>query len=279
MTPVEYLRQTEKKRFKDLYAFLSFPSVSAKSEHKKDIQACAVWLRDHLKKIGFKARTMPTGGNPVVYAEYVAGRNLPTVLYYGHYDVQPPEPLELWKSPPFKPEIRGGYIYARGACDDKGQTFAHIKGLEAILKTTGTLPVNVKFLIEGEEETHSANLPKFIRKNKKLLKADVIAISDTAQFSRDLPGVTFGLRGIASVEVFVYGPNKDLHSGGFGGAVANPVNVLCAMVGQLHDKKGKVAIPGFYKDVKPISAWERRQFKRLPYSETKYKAALGVKAL
>jgi len=279
MTAAQYLKKTEKQRFKDLFTFLSFPSVSAKSEHKKDIKACAEWLRDHMKAIGFKARTMPTGGHPVVYAEYTVDKKLPTVLYYGHYDVQPPEPLELWKSPPFKPQIRSGYIYARGSCDDKGQTFAHVKGLEAILKTTGTLPVNVKFLIEGEEETHSANLPRFIRKNKKMFKADVIVVSDTSQFAKDLPGVTFGLRGIASVEVFVYGPDKDLHSGGFGGAVGNPVNILCQMVGQLHDKNGKVAIPGFYKDVAPISAWVRRQFKRLPYSEAKYKKSVGVAAL
>lgn len=279
MTPFEYLNQTEKKRIQELFSFLSFPSVSAKSEHKKDVAECAQWLNDHLKEIGFKSKIMPTGGHPVVYAEYKADKKVPTVLYYGHYDVQPPEPLDLWESPPFKPEIRGGYIYARGACDDKGQTFAQIKGLEAVLKATGSLPINVKLLIEGEEEAASANLPKFIRKNKKMLKADIVVVSDTAQFSKNLPAVTFGLRGIVFVEVFVYGPNRDVHSGGFGGAIANPINVLCAMVGQLHDKNGRITIPGFYKDVRPISKWEKAQFKKLPYSEAKYKKSLGIPAL
>ncbi len=263
----------------DLFRFLSFPSVSAKSEHKGDVTACADWLKKHLATIGFKARTYPTGGHPVVYAEYMADKAAPTILYYGHYDVQPPEPLGLWKSPPFKPQIRGGYIYARGACDDKGQTFAQIKGLEAVIKANGTLPINAKLLIEGEEETAAGNLPAFIRKNKKMLKAEVVVVSDTSQFGKDLPAVTFGLRGIASVEVFVYGPNRDVHSGGFGGAIANPVNVLCWMVGQLHDKNGRITIPGFYKCVKPVTRWERAQFRKLPYSEAAYKKLLGVPAL
>ncbi len=279
MTPFEYLEQTEKQRMDELFQFLSFPSVSAKSEHKPDIEACAGWLNDHLKKIGFTSGIMPTKGNPVVYAEYISDKNAPTVLYYGHYDVQPPEPLDLWQSPPFEPQIREGYIYARGASDDKGQTFAHIKGLEALLKATGSPPINVKFLIEGEEESTSKNLPVFIRNNKQMLKADIAVISDTSQFSKDLPAVTFGLRGIAFVEVFVYGPDRDVHSGGFGGAIANPINVLCAMVGKLHDKNGRITIPGFYKNVKPISKWEKGQFKKLPYSEAKYKKALGIPAL
>ncbi|RKX29511.1 MAG: peptidase M20, partial [Candidatus Zixiibacteriota bacterium] len=235
MTPFAYLKKTEKKRMEDLFAFLKFPSISAKSENKKDVTACARWLNGHFKSIGFKSRVVGTKGNPIVYAEYLVDKKLPTVLYYGHYDVQPPEPLELWKSPPFKPEIRAGYIYARGATDDKGQTFAQIKGLEAVIKATGTLPINVKFVVEGEEETHSVNLPKFIRQNKKLLKSDIVVVSDTAQFNKQLPAVTYGLRGIASVELFVYGPNRDVHSGSFGGAIANPVNILCSMVGQLHD--------------------------------------------
>jgi len=279
MTPFQYLKQTEKRRRRELFKLLSFPSVSAKSEHKKDVVACARWLSNHLKEIGFKSKVMPTGGHPVVYAEYKVDKKAPTVLYYGHYDVQPPEPLDLWKSPPFNPEIRNGYIYARGACDDKGQTFAQIKGLQAVLETTGSLPVNVKMLIEGEEEAASENLPVFIKKNKKMFKADIAVISDTAQFNKKLPAVTFGLRGIAFVEVLVYGPNRDVHSGGFGGAIANPINILCAMVGQLHDKDGRVAIPGFYKQVKPISKWEKQQFKKLPYSEVAYKKSLGVRAL
>ncbi|UCD63249.1 MAG: dipeptidase [Candidatus Zixiibacteriota bacterium] len=279
MTPFEYLRGAEKKRMGELFEFLSFPSVSAKSEHKKDMKACADWLRNHLSSIGFKTRVYPTGGHPVVFAELASDPSAPTVLYYGHYDVQPVEPLELWKSAPFKPQVRGGYIYARGVCDDKGQTFCHIKGLESVIKTGGTLPINVKLLIEGEEEVASENLPAFIKKNRALLKADVAVVSDTTQFGKNLPGVTFGLRGLAFVEVTVTGPNRDLHSGAFGGAVANPVNILAAMIASLHDKNGRVTIPGFYQHVKPISKWEKQQFKKLPFSEAAYKKAVGVPAL
>ncbi|RKX19814.1 MAG: dipeptidase [Candidatus Zixiibacteriota bacterium] len=279
MNSKEYLKKNEKKRMRELYEFLKFPSVSANPVHKKDIKDCAEWVKNHFKNIGFKTKTYPTKGHPVVYAEYMVDKKLPTVLYYGHYDVQPPEPLNLWKSEPFKPEIRAGYIYARGASDDKGQTFAHIKGLESIIKTTGTLPINVKFLIEGEEETASENLPVFIKKNKKMLKADIVVISDTSQFNKTLPAVTFGLRGLAFVEVFAYGPNRDVHSGSYGGAIANPVNILCSLIGQLHDKNGKIAVPGFYKDVKNIGKWEKAQFKKLPYNEKLYKKGLGVNSL
>ncbi len=277
--PLTLLKKNEDKNLKELIKLLSFPSVSAKSEHKKDLKDCANWIKDHLKSIGFKAKVYPTGGHPLVYAEYLVDPKLPTVLYYGHYDVQPPEPLELWESSPFKADIRKGYIYARGATDDKGQTWCHVKGLEAVIKKTGTLPINVKFIIEGEEEVHSANLPAWLKKNKKMLKSDIAVVSDTAQFSKTLPAVTFGLRGIASVEVFVYGPDRDVHSGSFGGAIANPVNVLCQMVGQLHDKNRKIAIPGFYKKVKNMTKWEKAKFKELPYNETAYKKSLKIQAL
>jgi acetylornithine deacetylase/succinyl-diaminopimelate desuccinylase-like protein len=279
MTPLEYLNQTEKQRLDELFAFLRFPSVSAKSEHQPDMIKCATWLCEHLRAIGFKADVLPTGGHPLVYGEYMVAPKLPTVLYYGHYDVQPPEPFELWKTPPFEPRLDGGYIWARGSADNKGQLFAHVKGLEAAAKANGTLPVNVKVLFEGEEEVHSAHLPAWIRKNKKMLKADIAVVSDTAMFSPTLPAVTFGLRGIASCEVFVYGPNKDVHSGSFGGAIANPANVLARLVSQLHDKDGKVAIPGFYKDVKPLTKWERAQFKKLPFNEKAYVKELGVAGL
>jgi acetylornithine deacetylase/succinyl-diaminopimelate desuccinylase-like protein len=279
MTPQAYLKKTQAKRTQELFQFLTFPSVSAKSEHKQDIAACATWLVKHLNGIGFKAKIQPTGGHPVVYGEYKVDDRIPTVLYYGHYDVQPPEPLDLWKSPPFRPEVRSGQIYARGASDDKGQVFAHIKGLEAIIKATGTLPVNVKLLIEGEEEVASANLPKFIRTNRKMLKADIVVVSDTSQFNKTTPAVTFGLRGIAAAELYVHGPNRDVHSGTYGGAIANPVNVLCELVAQLHDRNNKVAIPGFYKQVKPISKFEKNQFRRLPFKESDYKRSLGVSAL
>ncbi len=277
--PLLLLKKNEEKNLKELIKLLSFPSVSAKSEHKKDLKSCAGWLKDHLSAIGFKSRVYPTGGHPLVYAEYLVDSKLPTVLYYGHYDVQPPEPLELWKSAPFKADIRDGYIYARGATDDKGQVWCHIKGLEAVIKKTGTLPINVKFIIEGEEEVHSANLPMWLQKNKKMLKSDIAVVSDTAQFSKTLPAVTFGLRGIASCEVFVYGPDRDVHSGSYGGAIANPINVLCQMVGQLHDKNGKIAIPGFYKKVKAMTKWEKAKFKKLPYNEAAYKKSLKLKAL
>ncbi|RKX25399.1 MAG: dipeptidase [Candidatus Zixiibacteriota bacterium] len=279
MTPFDYLKKTKKKRMDELFTLLRFASVSAKSEHKKDVKACAVWVLDHLKKIGFKTELHATKGHPVVYAEYMVDKKLPTVLYYGHYDVQPPEPYELWKTEPFQPVIRSGYICARGATDDKGQLFTHVKGLEAIIKSTGTLPINVKMIVEGEEEVHSTNLPVFLRKNKKKLKADIAVISDSGQFSKTLPAVTFGLRGIASVEVFVYGPNRDVHSGSFGGAIANPVNVLCDMISRLHDKSGKITIPGFYQRAKKVSAWEKKQFKKLPFTQKAYMKGLNVSAL
>jgi acetylornithine deacetylase/succinyl-diaminopimelate desuccinylase-like protein len=279
MTPFEYLQSTEQQRMDELFKLLSFASVSAKTEHKPDLVACAQWLVDHLNGIGFKASVHETSGHPIVYAEYLVGKDAPTVVYYGHYDVQPPEPLDLWTSAPFHPQIREGYIYARGAADDKGQLFTHVKGLEAVLKSTGTLPVNVKMIFEGEEEVHSVNLPLWIKKNKKMLQGDIVVVSDTAQFSKTLPAVTYGLRGIAAAELFVYGPDRDVHSGTFGGAIANPVNILCSLVAQLHDKNGKVTIPGFYKDVKPLTKWERAQFKKLPYNEAAYKKSLHLSAL
>ncbi len=280
MTPLEYLQQTQAKRMEELFEFLRFPSVSAKSEHKADLQRCAEWLRKHFQDLGLSSSLFPTSGNPIVYAEYLVGPQRPTILYYGHYDVQPPEPLELWASPPFEPVVRDGCIYARGSSDDKGQTFTHLKGIEAILKAEGTLPVNVKFLIEGQEEGGSPeDLSRFIQKEKKRLQADIVVVSDTSQFSKDLPAVTFGLRGIASVEIFAYGPNRDLHSGTFGGAIGNPVNLLCEMIGRLHDKNGRILVPGFYQDCRLPGKWEREQFRRLPYREANYRKELGVKAL
>ncbi len=278
MTPFDYLKQTEKQRMDELFEFLRFPSVSAQPAHKDDLVACAKWLEAHLNKIGFATKIYPTGGHPLVYGEYMVDKKLPTVLYYGHYDVQPPEPFDLWKSQPFEPEVRNGYMYARGSADDKGQVFAHIKGLEAVIKATGTLPVNVKLMIEGEEEIASENLPRFLKKNKKLLKADICVVSDTAMFDKTTPAVTFGLRGLAFVEVWVHGPSRDVHSGSYGGAIANPINQLCDMIGKLHDKNNKIAIPGFYKDVKPMTKWERKQFKKLPYNEKAYAKSAGVPA-
>lgn len=279
MTPYQFLQKNKKKRMDDLFTFLKIPSVSAKSEHKKDLASCANWVRDEFKKIGFKTKVYPTKGHPIVYAEYLVDPKLPTALYYGHYDVQPAEPFNLWKSPPFKPVIRAGNIVARGSADDKGQVFCHMKGLEAILKSDGTLPINVKFLVEGEEEIASENLPAFIKKNKKMLKADIVVVSDSSMYDKNTPAVTYGLRGIAPCELFVYGPNKDLHSGSYGGAVANPINILCQIVGQLHDKNGKIAVPGFYSEVKPVTAFDKAQVKKVPFSEKEYKKEVGVDAL
>lgn len=276
MTAFDYLGSTEQQRLDDLKTFLAFPSVSAKSEHAGDVAECARWLADYLRRIGFQVQVYQTKKHPIVYAEYISGPKAPTVFYYGHYDVQPPEPLALWTTPPFKAEVRDGYIYARGAADDKGQTFAHIKGLEALLRTGSALPINVKFLIEGEEEIGSLNLVQFLTEHKEKLDADVAVVSDTAQFNKDLPAITYGLRGLAAFEITVYGPSRDVHSGTFGGAIPNPVTVLCQMVAQLHDKKGKVAVPGFYKDVKTLSKFEKTQYKRLPFNAAKYKKSLGV---
>ncbi len=279
MIPKEFLDAKKQNRLDDLFHFLRFPSVSAKSEHKKDILACAEWLAAHLNKIGIKSRIMPTGGHPVVYGEVISSPKKVTILYYGHYDVQPPEPLDLWKTTPFEPLVENGYIIARGATDDKGQLMTHVKAIEAYLATKTDLPVNVKFLIEGEEEAGSENLEKFIKNNAALLKADIVVISDSGQYGKNRPAVTYGLRGLAFVEVKVTGPNRDLHSGSFGGSIANPINVLARVISLLHDENGKVAIDGFYDDVLPLTDWERRQFAGLPFDENEYLSKTGARGL
>jgi len=279
MIPKEFLDAKKQNRLDDLFHFLRFPSVSAKSEHKKDILACAEWLAAHLNKIGIKSRIMPTGGHPVVYGEVISSPKKVTILYYGHYDVQPPEPLDLWKTTPFEPLVENGYIIARGATDDKGQLMTHVKAIEAYLATKTDLPVNVKFLIEGEEEAGSENLEKFIKNNAALLKADIVVISDSGQYGKNRPAVTYGLRGLAFVEVKVTGPNRDLHSGSFGGSIANPINVLAKVISLLHDENGKVAIDGFYDDVLPLTDWERRQFAGLPFDENEYLSKTGARGL
>ena len=201
MSAFEYLEQTKQGRMNDLFSFLRFPSVSAQSQHKDDVIACCNWLDQYLKNIGFATRIFPTKRHPVLYAEFIVSSKLPTILYYGHYDVQPPEPFELWESKPFEATIRDGYIYARGSVDDKGQVFAHVKGMESILKAGGQFPVNIKFIIEGEEEIGSPNLVDFLKENKAMLKADVAVVSDTAQFSNTMPAITMGLRGLAAAEL------------------------------------------------------------------------------
>lgn len=260
----------------ELFELLRIPSVSADSRHKDDVRKAAVYVLRKLQDAGVdKAELMETSGHPIVYAEKIIDPAKPTVLVYGHYDVQPPDPLALWNSPPFEPTVRDGKIYARGSCDDKGQFYMHIKALEIMVKH-GQVPCNIKFMIEGEEEVGSAHLGEFVKANKSKLKADVILISDTSLISLDQPSITAGLRGLSYMEVQVTGPNRDLHSGVYGGAIANPANVLCQMIASLHDENGKVKIPGFYDDVAELSTEERAALNRAPFNLDDYKKELGI---
>ncbi len=278
-----YIKKNKKRFLDELLEILKIPSVSADPKFKKDVAKTAKSVAAHLKKAGAdNVAVCETKGHPIVYGEKVIDKKLPTVLVYGHYDVQPADPIELWDSPPFKPVIKKtkihpqGAIFARGACDDKGQMFMHIKAFEAMMKENA-LPCNVKFLIEGEEEVGSVNLDTFCKLNKKRLEADVVLISDTSIISNKQPSITVGLRGLSYVEVEVTGPNKDLHSGVYGGAVGNPINVLSKMIASLHDKNGKITIPGFYNDIIPVSRKERNQMAKAPFSLAAYKKSLKVK--
>ena len=270
--------QTHKARFlSELFELLRIPSVSADSKHKEDLRKAAEFIKEKLLKAGVdKAELCETAGFPIVYGEKIIDKNLPTVLVYGHYDVQPADPLNLWLSPPFEPQIRDGKIFARGACDDKGQMYMHIKSLEMMLQTTG-LPCNVKFMIEGEEEVGSDNLGKFIAGNKEKLNADVILVSDTSIFSNEVPSICVGLRGLSYVEVEITGPNRDLHSGMYGGAVANPINILCEMIASLKDENNHITIPEFYKDIIELTESERAALNRAPFVIEDYKKALDIK--
>lgn len=271
-----YIEENQERFLNELFELIRIPSISAKSEHKEDMVKAAEQLKKSLLEAGVdKAAVMPTKGNPVVYAEKMIDPNAPTVIVYGHYDVMPAEPFELWKSPPFEPEIRDGKIWARGADDDKGQSFMHIKAFEYLVKTK-QLPCNVKFMIEGEEEVGSPNLGPWCEENKELLKGDIILVSDTGMIAPDIPSITTGLRGLSYWQVEVTGPNRDLHSGLFGGAVANPINVLCKMIAQMQDEKGKITIPGFYDDVMEVSAEERELLGRAPFNLEEYKAAIDI---
>lgn len=272
--------QANKQRFLDeLFELLRIPSVSTVSEHAPDLQRAAAFICEKLKQAGAdKAELCPTKRHPIVYAEKIIDPHLPTVLVYGHYDVQPADPLELWNSPPFEPVIKDGKIFARGACDDKGQMYMHVKAFEA-MTASGELPCNVKFIIEGEEETGSESLPTFIRQNADKLKADVVLISDTSMIANDIPSVTTGIRGIAYVQVEVSGPNRDLHSGTYGGGVVNPINALCSMIARLKDDKGRITIPGFYDKVLELSAKERAELAKAPFDLEAYQADLGVEAV
>lgn len=275
----EYQEQHKGRFLEELLALLRIPSISAKSEHKDDMLRCAEAMKQRLLEAGAdKAEIYPTDGHPLVYAEKIIDPAKPTVLVYGHYDVQPPDPLELWKSGPFEPDIRDGKIYARGSCDDKGQVYMHVKALETLVKT-GTLENNIKFCIEGEEEVGSPNLGKFVAAHKELLKADSILISDSAMISMENPSIDIGVRGLSYIEVEVTGPNRDLHSGVYGGAVANPITILAKMIASCHDENNHITIPGFYEDVVEATPEERKLMAAAPYDEQEYKDDLGVQEL
>jgi len=275
----DYQEKNKDRFLEELITLLRIPSVSARSEHKPDMQKCAGAVLQLLKDAGAdNAEIYPTEGHPIVYGERQIDPSKPTILVYGHYDVQPPDPLELWHSGPFDPLIKDGRIYARGSADDKGQVFMHVKAFETMVQT-GTLSCNVKFIIEGEEEIGSPNLGKFVEAHTALLKSDVVLISDTSMLSIEDPSIDVGLRGLSYIEVAVTGPNRDLHSGVYGGAVANPITILARMIASMHDVHNHITIPGFYDDVQELSTAERAELARAPFDEAAYKADLGITEL
>jgi acetylornithine deacetylase/succinyl-diaminopimelate desuccinylase-like protein len=278
---IEYINNSLPRFQEELSEFLAIPSISTAEEHKQDVQKCADWLQAHLERIGMqKVVQYPTKGHPIVYAEWLgAGEDKPTVLFYGHYDVQPVDPLNLWTNPPFEPTVRDGKIFARGATDDKGQVFLHIKCIEAWLAVRGNLPVNVKLLIEGEEEIGSMNLEPFVNENQELLSNSAVVISDTAMYQKGQPSIVVGLRGLCYMEVHVTGPNRDLHSGVYGGAVQNPVNALATIIAKLKDEFGRIQIPGFYDDVVELTLEERAEFTALGNNDSAMMNDLQVQEL
>jgi acetylornithine deacetylase/succinyl-diaminopimelate desuccinylase-like protein len=279
-TVIDFLNTNRERYINELKAWLAIPSVSALPEHAADMKRCADWTADEMRRIGLQnVRLIETPGNPVVYGDWLGAPGAPAILFYGHYDVQPVDPLELWTSPPFEATLRDDELFARGAVDDKGQVFMHFKAIEAHMKQAGRLPVNVKFIVEGEEEVGSPNLDDFIRHHKDDLAANVVVISDSGMFDKGVPSLCYGLRGLAYFQIDLRGTKSDLHSGSFGGAVANPAFVLAQVLSQMKDKSGHIKIPGFYDDVRPLREEERAEFKRLPFLETKYKQDLGAPRL
>jgi acetylornithine deacetylase/succinyl-diaminopimelate desuccinylase-like protein len=286
---IDYLKRNQTRFIEELCEYIRFPSVSAQPGHRNDMLACAQWVATHCRKIGLQARVCPTAGHPVVVAKTPAaksgrgsrarGARRPRFVVYGHYDVQPPEPFELWKSPPFEPRVQGRSLFGRGTCDNKGQNFAHLKAIEAYLKTGTELPCDITFVIEGEEEVGSKSLTPFLQKHRAELDCEAVVISDTGMPSKKHPALTYALRGIAALELTLYGPARDLHSGIFGGTVDNPALALCQLLAQLRDKNGRIAVPGFYDDVRPLSAYEKKQFARLPFDAREYQKMLGVPKL
>ncbi len=276
----EYLAKNRERLLDELLEFVRIPSVSAKSEHKQDTRRAAEWLVERMLEAGLDtAELVPTDGHPVVVGRWNGAPGAQTLLVYGHYDVQPPEPLDEWSSPPFEPEIRDGRLYGRGSVDDKGQVYLHLKAVEAHLAEHGSLPVNVVFVVEGEEEVGSPNLESFLVRNQDDLRCDAVLISDTTMFAPGLPSITIGLRGLAYMEVHVQGPRSDLHSGAYGGAVVNPANALAHIIAGLHDADGRITIPGFYDDVKPISEAERAAIRALPFEDETLRAEVGAPSL
>jgi acetylornithine deacetylase/succinyl-diaminopimelate desuccinylase-like protein len=277
---VDYIHVQRDRYVEELKQYLAIPSVSALPQHQGDVRMCAEWTANHMRHIGLQnVRVIETPGNPIVYGDWLGAPDAPTILFYGHYDVQPVDPVELWDSPPFEATVREGEIYARGAADDKGQVFMHFKAVEAHMKQNGRLPVNMKFFIEGEEEVGSLHLDHFVRDNKQMLSADVVVISDSAMFARGVPSICYGLRGLVYYQIDLRGTKSDLHSGVFGGAVANPAFALTQLLTQMKDKSGKVKIAGFYDDVKDLTPEERAEWKKLPFDEKAYRKELGAPKL
>jgi acetylornithine deacetylase/succinyl-diaminopimelate desuccinylase-like protein len=280
MDLLPYIESRREENLNDLKEFLRIPSVSTKTQHKQDIERAAQWLSRQLKPAGMdKVEIVPTKMHPLVYGESPQRPDRPTVLFYGHYDVQPAEPLDLWTSPAFEPEVRNGNLYGRGTADDKGQVHIHLKALEALQKTQGELPINVKVMIEGEEEVGSANLWDFVQKNRSRLKADALIVSDTSMLGPGVPSITYGLRGLDYFQVEITGAKQDLHSGVFGGAAPNPITIVAEMIAKLHDKKLRITVPGFYDDVDKLSAKERKAMNSLPWNEKEFRKTVGSPGL
>lgn len=276
MTAIEFQKENKDRFLEELLTLLRIPSISADSKYKNDVRAAAEYVKSMLDKSGADiSEIVETNGHPIVYGEKIIDKSYPTVLIYGHYDVQPPDPLDLWDSPPFEPVVKDEKIYARGACDDKGQMYMHIKAFESLI-STDSLTCNVKFMIEGEEEVGSDHLADFVRENREKLRSDVILISDTSIISNETPSITVGLRGLSYLEVEVIGPNRDLHSGVYGGAVANPINILADMISKMQDENGRITVPGFYDKVQELSQGERDEMSKAPFDLSDYKKDLGI---
>jgi len=278
---LNYIKDNNDKFLEELKELLSIPSISNSEESITDVKRCAEWLKSHLNSLGINnTKIFETEGHPIVYGDYLsAGKDKPTILIYGHYDVQPPDPLEMWDAPPFTPVIHDGKIFGRGTADDKGQIFIHIKAIETFLKTEGKLPVNIKLIFEGEEEIGSAHLEEFISNNRDLLKADYVVISDTSMYEKGIPAICYGLRGLAYMQLDVIGPNRDLHSGTYGGGVENPINALADIISKLKSPEGKILIDGFYDDVTNLTENERLELNKLPVNTEAYKKDLDINSI